>query len=124
MENAAVQKEQVAGPSIAAAMWDPFWFMRALFGWARPAEPPSPFKVKETNDTYVCTVNAKLTLPDQADAAHVTAELNDDGELTLLVPKVAAATPEPKTGRTGINTRRGSAGRKHRRGARTREPRR
>jgi len=127
MDNAAVQKEQTGGtPSIPGAMWDPFWFMRAMFGWARAAGS-TLFDVKEKDDTYVCTLKVKLTLPDQADASHVKAELND-GELTLVVPKAEAVTPEPedasvspppKTRRTTRSDRRGSAGRKGRRGART-----
>jgi hypothetical protein len=131
MENAGVQKEQTAGTSsIARPMWDPFWFMRAMFGWGRLGNAPS-FDVKETDDSYVCTVNVKLTLPDQADAARVKAELKD-GELTLLVPKAAAVTPEPeqesmsppKARRPRGNGRRGSAKRTPRRQARTRPPRR
>jgi hypothetical protein len=94
MEKAGVRKDRGAGASsIAAAMWDPFWLMRQMFGWGRSAETPS-FEVKETNEGYVCKVNVKLALPDQADAAHVKAEL-EDGQLTLLVPKAAASTPEP-----------------------------
>ena len=112
MENVEIQKEQTAPTSsIAGPMWDPFWFMRAMFSWGRPADAAS-FDVKETDDTYVCRVNVKLTLPEQADTAHVMAELND-GELTLRVPKAAAVKPAPAN-------RRGSAGRKRRRGARTR----
>jgi hypothetical protein len=133
MENAGGEKKRTAGTSsVAWAMWDPFRFMRDLFGWGRSADVPS-FDVEETDDTYVCRVNAKLMLPPLADAAHVKAEL-DDGELTLVVPKAAAATPEPERGReperkavspapktrrtTGSN-RRGSARRTRRRGART-----
>ena len=61
MENAGIQKQQTAGTSSTARpMWDPFWFMRAMLSWARPADAPS-FDVKETDDTYVCKV--KLALP-------------------------------------------------------------
>jgi HSP20 family molecular chaperone IbpA len=109
-------------------MWDPFWFMRAMLSWGRPTDAPS-FDVKETDDTYVCRVNAKLMLPQQADAAHVKAELKD-GELTLVVPKAAAPEPEqeqeqdsvsasPKARRPRGNGRRGSAKRRPRRRART-----
>src|SRR3954452_9724372 len=95
MENAGVQKQQTAGTSSTARpMWAPFWFMRAMLSWRRPADAPS-FDVKETDDTYVCRVNAKLMLPQQADAAHVKAELKD-GELTLVVPKAAAPEQEPE----------------------------
>ena len=130
MEKAGVQKDRSAGASsIAAAMWDPFWLMRQMFGWGRSAETPS-FEVKETNEGYVCKVNVKLALPDQADAAHVKAEL-ENGQLTLLVPKAAASTPEPapapqpapppSTKRpTKGNARGGSAGPTSRRGARAR----
>jgi hypothetical protein len=128
MEKAGVRKDRGAGASsIAAAMWDPFWLMRQMFGWGRSAETPS-FEVKETNEGYVCKVNVKLALPDQADAAHVKAEL-EDGQLTLVVPKAAAPTPEPapqpvpppSTKRpTKGNARGGSAGRTPRRGARAR----
>jgi len=128
MEKAGGQKQQTAGTSsIVRAMWDPFWFMREMFGWGRSADAPS-FDVQETDDAYVCKVNVKLTLPDQADPAHVKAELHD-GELTLVVPKAAAVKPEPqresvsppaKTPRRTKSDRRGSAGRKPRRGARTR----
>src|SRR4051812_44346400 len=121
MENAGVQKQQTPGTSsIAGPMWDPFWFMRAMFAWGRPADAPS-FDVEETDDSYVYKVNVKLTLPEKADAAHVKAELKD-GELTLLVPKAAAGTPEPEpepepesisppaeTHRPSGNGRRGSA---------------
>jgi len=93
-------------------MWDPFWFMRAMLGWGRPADAAS-VDVKETDDTYVCTVNVKLTLPDEADAAHVKAELKD-GELRLLVPKAT------KTRRTTEAAGRGSARREPRRGERKR----
>ena len=136
MENAGVQNKQTAGtPSGAFGLWDPFWFMRQMFGWGRSANAPS-FDVKETDDTYVCKVNVKLTLPEQADVAHAKAEL-DNGELTLVVPKALAATPEPqpkaepegeqesesasppaKT-RRGASNGRGSTGRAPRRGARS-----
>lgn len=120
MDNAGVENKQAAGTSsVAWAMWDPFWFMRQMLGWGRSANAPS-FEVKETDDSYVCKVNVKLTLPDQADAAHVRAEL-DDGELTLRVPKAAVAKPEPSRApepertanrsRTAGRDRRGSAGR-------------
>jgi hypothetical protein len=133
MENAGVQKQQTAGTSSTARpMWDPFWFMRAMLSWGRPADAPS-FDVKETDDTYVCRVNAKLMLPRQADAAHVKAELKD-GELTLVVPKAATteAEPEqeqepeqdslsasPKARRARGSGRRGSAKRRPGRRART-----
>ena len=131
MENAGVQKQQTAGTSSSARpMWDPFWFMRAMFSWGRPADAPS-FDVKETDDTYVCRVNARLMLPEQADATHVKAELKD-GELTLVVPKAAATEPEPdpepeqesisaspKGRRPRGNGRRGSAKRRPRRRTRT-----
>jgi HSP20 family molecular chaperone IbpA len=123
MENAGVQKKQTGETaSVFSTVWDPFWFMRQVFGWGRSGDAPS-FDVKETDDTYVCKVNVKLTLPDHADVAHAKAEL-DNGELTLVVPKVVAATPEPVAppqrtprakGKGG-----GSAGRRPRRGARTR----
>ena len=116
MENARVDKNRTVGTSsVAWGMWDPFWFMRDLFGWGRAAAGPS-FDVRETDDTYVCKVNVKLRLPEQADAAHLKAEL-DDGELTLVVPKLAAVTPEPKR---RPEQERKSAGRRRRRGARTR----
>jgi len=132
MENAGIQKQQTGGTSSTARpMWDPFWFMRAMLSWGRPADAPS-FDVKETDDTYVCKV--KLALPERADAAHVEAELKD-GELTLRVPKAAAAPesepdpdPEseqesisasPKARRARGNGRRGSAKRRPRRRART-----
>jgi hypothetical protein len=132
MENAGGEKKQAAGTSsVAWAMWDPFWLMRGMLGWGRAAGAPL-FDVTETDDTYVCKVNVKLTLPDQADAAHVKAEL-DDGQLTLVVPKTTAATPQPqrepqtkperksvssppKARRRTGNDRRGSA---RRRGTRT-----
>jgi len=126
MENAGDDKKRTAGTSsVASAMWDPFWFMRDMFGWGRSAGAPS-FDIKETDESYVCKVNVKLALPPQADAAHVKAEL-DDGVLTLVVPKAAAAMPKQersvtsssKTRRTTGNDRRGSAGRTRGRGART-----
>ena len=155
MENVAVQKKQ-AGETASAfnAMWDPFWFMREVFGWARSSHAPSfdlkerdvpSFDVKEADDTYVCKVKVKLTLPEHADVAHAKAEL-DNGELTLVVPK-AAATPEfvapkaavakpeltvpkaaaakpepvspPRRTRRAKGNGSGSAGRKPRRGRRT-----
>jgi HSP20 family molecular chaperone IbpA len=88
MENTGVQKKQTVG-----SLWDPFWLMREMFGWGRSVDGPS-FDVKETDDTYVCKVKVKLTLPEQADVAHAKAKL-DNGELTLVVPKAAAATPKP-----------------------------
>ena len=119
MGNIAVQKKQSGGtPSVAHALWNPFWFVQEMLSWGRPSDAPS-LDVKETDDAYVCTV--KLTLPDQADVEHVKAEL-ENGELTLVVPKAAAAAPEPasqpsKTSRTTGN-RRGSAAHTPRRGAR------
>ncbi len=135
MENVAVQKKQTGGtPSLALAVWDPFWFMHELFGFGRSVDAPS-FKaketdrapsldVKETDGAYVCKF--KLTLPVQADVAHAKAELVD-GELTLVVPKAAAAPPEPaspspKTHQTK-GKRRGSAARTPRRGAHSRSRR-
>lgn len=95
MENSWAEKKQApATPMFARAMWDPFWFMREMFGLGHSTGAPS-FDVNETDDTYVCKVNVKLTLPGQADVAHLKAEL-DDGELTLVVPKVAAAVPAPE----------------------------
>jgi len=131
MENVGGGKKRHEGTSsVAWAMWDPFWFMREMFGWGRSGDAPS-FEVKETDDTYVYRVNVKLALPEQADAAHVKAEL-DDGELTLVVPKAAAVAPErepeqerksvsppPKTRRTTGNDPQVSAGRTRRRAART-----
>jgi HSP20 family molecular chaperone IbpA len=107
--------------------------MHEMFGWGRSVDEPvfdarkvdqpalpakdtagaPSFDVKETDDTYVCTVNAKLTLPDEADAAHVKAELKD-GELRLVVPKAT------KTRRTTEEAARGSARREPRRGERKR----
>jgi hypothetical protein len=100
MENAGVQKKQTGeSPSVARALWDPFGFMQEMFGWGRSGEGPL-FEVKETDDTYICKVKVNLTLPDQADVAHAKAEL-ENGELTLVVPKAAAAMlatqPPPRT---------------------------
>ena len=146
MENVPVQKKEPGGTSSAAhAVWDPFWFMREMFGWGRSVDAPSfdvkktddaprfdvkktdgapSFDVKETDDAYVC--KSKLTLPDQADVARVKAELHN-GELTLVVPTAAAATPEPaspppKT-RQSKGNGRGSAARKPRRRAHSRSRR-
>jgi HSP20 family molecular chaperone IbpA len=117
MGNVAIQKKQTGeAPSFARAAWDPFWFMHQMFGWGRSSDAP-PFDLKETNDAYVYKV--KLTLPDQGDVARVKAEL-DHGQLTLVVPKAAAAPPEPVSppaGRTKTNGR-GSAARTPRREAR------
>jgi HSP20 family molecular chaperone IbpA len=124
MENVAVQKKQTGEtPSVARALWDPFWFMHEMFGWGRSGDAPL-FDLKETGDAYVYKV--KLTVPGQADVARVKAEFNN-GELTLVVPKASASTPEPvspppSTRRTTGN-RRGSAARKPRRQARTRSRR-
>ena len=95
MENAGAQKKQTGGSSSSGrALWDPFGFMQ-MFGWGRSSSGDAPlFNVEETDDTYVCKVNVKLTLPGQADVAHAKAEL-ENGELTLVVPKVVAAMPEP-----------------------------
>ena len=73
------------------AVWDPFWFMREMFRWAS-ASAAASFDVAEKEDAYV--YKAKLTLPAQVDADHVKAAL-DNGELTLVLPKVAAVTPAP-----------------------------
>jgi Hsp20/alpha crystallin family len=73
------------------AVWDPFWFMREMLRWGS-SSPAATFDVEETKDAYV--YKAKLALPDQADAHHVKAAL-DNGQLTLVVPKAAAATPAP-----------------------------
>ena len=133
MEPITVQKKQTSGtPDITHAVWDPFWFMRAMFGWVRPIDVPSsdakvtddapPVDVKETDGAYVCTF--KLALPDQADGGRVTAKL-DQGELTVVVPKAAAVAPDsaprPKTRQTGKG--RGSVARAPRRGARSRSRR-
>lgn len=122
MKDAGVQKKQTGEtPSVARALWDPFWFIHEMFGWGRSGDAPS-FDVKETDDAYVCNVKVKLTLPDQADVARVKAEL-DNGELTLVVPKAAAATPEPVSSpprtRRKTGTGRGSSARTRRRGGRT-----
>jgi hypothetical protein len=96
MENAGVQKKQTGqSPSVARALWDPFGFMQEMFGWGRSVDGPL-FEVKETDDTYVCTVKVNLKLPDQADVTHAKAEL-ENGQLTLVVPKAAAmlATQSP-----------------------------
>ena len=79
-------------------MWDPFWFVHEMFGWRRLGDAPS-FDVKETDDAYVYKV--KLTVPDRADVARMKAEL-DNGELTLVVPKAAAATSD--SGFSGTET--------------------
>jgi len=153
MENVAAQKKETGGTSsVVHSVWDPFWFMNEMLGWGRSVDVPSldvketggapsldvkepdgapsldvkeadgapSLDVKETDGAYVCKF--KLTLPDQADVAHAKAEL-DNGELTLVVPKAAAATPEPaspppktKTHRTKKHGR-GSAAHKPRRGA-------
>ena len=145
MDNAVVQKKQASGtPSVANALWDPFGFMHEMFSWgrsvdepafdAKPADKPALpaqqtvgaplFDVTETDGAYVCKF--KLTLPDQADVPHAKAEL-DNGELTLVVPKAAAATPEPasrppRKRRTHKKGRK-SAARKPRRRARSRSRR-
>jgi hypothetical protein len=141
MDNAVVQRKQAGGTPSVNALWDPFGFMHEMFGWGRsvdesvsaakqadvPALPaketvgtPS-FDVTETDGAYVCKF--KLTLPDQADVPHAKAEL-DHGELTLVVPKAAAATPEPASPppRKRRTQKKGhkSAARKPRRGARSR----
>jgi hypothetical protein len=120
MENAGVQKKQIGGTaSVVSAMWDPFWFMHQVLGWGRSTDAPT-FDVEETDDTYVCKAKVKLALPDRADVAHAKAEL-DNGELTLVVPKAAAAKPEPvsRPRRSGRATGKGggSAGRTPRRRA-------
>lgn len=145
MDNAVVQKKQAGRtPSVASALWDPFGFMHEMFGWGRSIDEPvfaakqadepalpakqtagaPSFDVTETDGAYVCKF--KLTLPDQADVPHAKAEL-DNGELTLVVPKAAAATPEPaspppKQSRTQGTGRKAAAG-KPRRGARSRSRR-
>jgi len=94
MDNAAAQNKPTVGtPSVVRTMWDPFGFMQAMFGWDRP-RARHLFEVKETGDKYVCKLKVQLSLPDQADLAHARATL-DNGELTLVVPKAAEATPEP-----------------------------
>ena len=146
MENVAVKKKQAGGtPSVAHGLWDPFWFMNEMLGWGRSVDEPvvaasvdepvaaaketdgvPSFDVTETDGAYVCKVKVKLTLPDQADVARVKAGL-DNGELTLVVPKAAAATPEPTspppTKRRTQGKGRKSAARKPRRGARSRSRR-
>ena len=145
MDNAVAQKKQAGGtPSVANALWNPFGFMHEMFGWGRSVDEPAfaakqadqpalPAKetvaapslnVTETDGAYICKF--KLTLPDQADVRHAKAEL-DNGELTLVVPKAAAATPEPasrppRKRRTQEKGRK-SAARKPRRGARSRSRR-
>jgi hypothetical protein len=113
MANAGVQKKQTGeASSVGRAFWDPFWFMREMLGWGRSGGPPS-FEVKETDDAYVC--NVKLTLPEQADVAHMKAEL-DNGELTVVVPKAAAPAPgsAPPTRRRTSGSRHGAAANKPR----------
>jgi hypothetical protein len=127
MENAGVEKNPTGETaSVFGTVWDPFWFMRQLLRWGRVSDEAS-FDVKETDETYVCKVKVKLTLPDQADVAHAKAKL-DNGELTLVVPKALDATPEsvspPRRTRRAKGSGSGSAGRTGRRGARTRAPRR
>ena len=73
------------------AVRDPFWFMRAMFRWGSSSIAPA-FDVAETKDAYV--YKATLTLPGQVDAGHLKAEL-DNGQLTLVVPKVASLAPAP-----------------------------
>ena len=144
MDNAMAQKKQAGGTPSVAALWDPFGFMHEMFGWGRsvdepvfaakqadrpalPAKEPvgaPSLNVTETDGAYVCKF--KLTLPDQADVPHAKAEL-DNGELTLVVPKAAAATPEPasrppRKRRTHKKGRK-SAARKPRRRARSRSRR-
>jgi hypothetical protein len=144
MEHVAVQKKQTGGtPSVVHALWDPFWLMREMFGWALSVDAPAVDaketdapaveakettgapSLKETDGAYVCKF--KLTLPDQADVARVTAEL-DNGELTIIVPKAAAATPEPaspppRARQPKKRDGRGSPARTPRRGARSRSRR-
>lgn len=121
MDNAGVQKKQTGDTaSVFSTVWDPFWFVRQVLGWGRSGDAPS-FDVTETDDTFVCKV--KLALPDRADVANAKAKL-DNGELTLVVPKAAAAAPEPesppKRTRRATGKSRGSAGRARGRGAGTR----
>ena len=73
------------------AVWDPFWFMREMFRWGS-ASVAASFGVAEKEDAYV--YKAKLTLPEQVDAEHAKAAL-DNGELTLVLPKAAAVAPAP-----------------------------
>ena len=102
MENVAVEKKQTGEtPSVARAMWDPFWFMHEMFGWGRSVGVPS-FDVKETGDAYIYKV--KLTVPGQADVARVKAEFNN-GELTVVVPKASTSTPEPVLRRVHVERR-------------------
>ncbi len=139
MEPVAVQKKQSGGtPGVVLALWDPFWFIRAMLVWGRSVEAPlSETKdtdgapsvdvkqtVKETDGAYVCTF--KLALPAQADVGRVKAKL-DNGELTIVVPKAAVATPEPASPppetRQTKGRGRGAATRAPRRGARSRSRR-
>ncbi len=92
MQNAGVENKSTGEtPSVFRALWDPFGFMQEMFGRGRGEGPL--FSVEETDDSFVCKVKVQLTLPAQADVAHAKAEL-DNGELTLVVPKVSAAMPE------------------------------
>lgn len=128
MDDAGAQRKQAGETSsIVRSLWDPFGLMQGMFGWGRPADGPL-FEVEETDDTFVCKVKIQLTLPDQADLRQVKAEL-DNGELTLVVPKSAAAQAEsdqPAPGSPPPRTRRakatgkgnGSARRTPRRGGR------
>ncbi len=79
--------------SVVRALWDPFGFMEAMFGWRQPGVRPL-FEITETDDTYVCSAKVQLTLPGGADVAHATAKL-ENGELTLVVPKAPLVLPEP-----------------------------
>lgn len=98
MDNAGVEKKQTREiPSVVRAMWDPFGFMQEMFGWGRAGDRRL-VEVKETDDSYVCKMNVQLALPGRADVAHAKAEL-DKGELTLVVPKAAAAGPEASSPR-------------------------
>ena len=120
MGNVAGQKKQTeTAPTVAHAVWDPFWFVREMFRWGRSGDGPS-FDVKETDGAYIYKV--KLTVPDQADVARMKAEFAN-GELTLVVPKVEVATPEPlplssEAFRTTKNSH-GSAPHTHRHGTRS-----
>ncbi len=145
MEHVEVQKKQTGGtPSVVHALWDPFWFIREMFGLVLSIDAPAVDakettgvpSLKETDSAYVCKF--KLTLPDQADVARVKAEL-DNGELTIIVPKAAEgaaaaaapaaaapvepAPPPPRTRQTKKRNGRGSAARTPRRGARSRSRR-